>query len=63
MQNLWLKGGARPARMDAMIEAGTIDADLAAALPAAPEDTVVPTEEQSTQAGTLLGEKWAAAVS
>lgn len=62
VQNLWLKGGARPARMEAMTDAGTIDADLAAALPEVPADTVVPTEEQSTAAGTLLGEKWAAAV-
>lgn len=62
VQNLWLKGGARPARMEAMTTAGTIDADLAAALPAAPATTVVPTEEQSTAAGTLLGEKWASAV-
>lgn len=62
VQNLWLKGGARPVRMEAMTEAGTIDADLASALPEAPEDTVVPTEEQSSTAGTLLGEKWAAAV-
>jgi putative spermidine/putrescine transport system substrate-binding protein len=62
-QNLWLAGGARPARMEAMLAAGTLDGDLAAALPAAPDETVVPTEEQSTQAGTLLGEKWAAAVS
>ncbi len=61
-QNLWLKGGARPVRMEAMIEAGTIDQDLADALPEAPADTVVPTEEQSATAGTLLGEKWAAAV-
>lgn len=62
VQNLWLAGGARPARMQAMTDAGTIDADLAAALPEAPADTVVPTEEQSSTAGTLLGEKWAAAV-
>lgn len=61
-QNLWLKGGARPARMDAMTKAGTIDKTLAAELPAAPKDTVVPTEAQSTKAGTLLGQKWAAAV-
>lgn len=61
-QNLWLKGGARPARMDAMTTAGTIDKKLAAELPAAPADTVVPTEAQSTKAGKLLGEKWAAAV-
>ena len=62
VQNLWLKGGARPARMEAMTAAGTIDAKLAAALPDAPAETVVPTEKQSTDAGTLLGEKWAVAV-
>lgn len=62
VQNLWLKGGARPARMDAMTEAGTIDADLAAALPATPAETLVPTEEQSAAAGELLGSTWAAAV-
>jgi len=61
-QNLWLKGGARPIRMDAMTQAGTIDASLAATLPAAPKDSVVPTSTQSDAAGTLLGEKWAAAV-
>jgi putative spermidine/putrescine transport system substrate-binding protein len=61
-QNMWLKGGARPVRMEAMIAAGTIDQALADALPKAPEETVVPTEAQSSAAGTLLGEKWAAAV-
>ncbi|MFE1644080.1 ABC transporter substrate-binding protein [Microbacterium sp. P01] len=62
VQNLWLKGGARPARMQAMTDAGTIDATAAAALPEAPTETVVPTEAQSTAAGTLLGQNWAAAV-
>jgi len=61
-QNLWLKGGARPARMEAMIDAGTIDQAAADALPEAPADVVVPSEKQSDAAGTLLGEKWAAAV-
>ncbi|PZQ89886.1 MAG: ABC transporter substrate-binding protein [Leifsonia xyli] len=61
-QNLWLKGGARPVRMEAMTTAGTIDKEAASALPAAPEKVVVPTEAQSTAAGKLLGEKWAAAV-
>ncbi|WP_295784668.1 ABC transporter substrate-binding protein [uncultured Microbacterium sp.] len=62
VQNLWLKGGARPARMEAMSSAGTIDETLAAALPTAPSDTVVPTEAQSTTAGETLGQKWATAV-
>lgn len=62
VQNLWLKGGARPARMEAMTAAGTIDETLAAALPEVPSDTVVPTEEQSTVAGETLGQKWATAV-
>lgn len=62
VQNLWLKGGARPARMEAMTTAGTIDEELAAALPEVPADTVVPTEEQSTTAGELLGQTWASAI-
>ncbi|TFD68793.1 ABC transporter substrate-binding protein [Cryobacterium ruanii] len=61
-QNLWLAGGARPARAEAMAAAGTIETELFDALPQAPSDTVVPTEDQSTAAATLLGEKWAAAV-
>lgn len=62
VQNLWLQGGARPARMQAMVDAGTVDQAAADALPEAPEETVVPTETQSETAGKLLGEKWAAAV-
>ncbi len=62
-QNLWLAGGARPVRMDAMTKAGTIDSKLAAALPKAPEERFVPTADQSSKAGTLLGQKWAAAIS
>jgi putative spermidine/putrescine transport system substrate-binding protein len=62
VQNLWLKGGARPVRMEAMTTAGTIDAALAAKLPTAPAKSVVPTAAQSDAAGKLLGEKWAAAI-
>ncbi len=62
VQNLWLAGGARPARAEAMAAAGTIDTKLFNALPKAPSDTVVPTGDQSAAAATLLGEKWAAAV-
>ena len=32
-QNLWLKGGARPVRAEAMVKAGTIDKAAHAALP------------------------------
>jgi len=61
-QNLYLAGGARPARMTAMISAGTIDQALAAALPPAPATAAVPTEEQSSAAATLLGQTWASAI-
>ena len=61
-QNLWLKGGARPVLAEAMAAEGTIDTALYAALPEAPEDTVVPSAAQSSAAGTLLGQRWAAAV-
>lgn len=62
VQNLWLKGGARPALEASMVANGEIDQALYAALPAAPEDTVVPTAAQSEAAAALLGERWAAAV-
>jgi putative spermidine/putrescine transport system substrate-binding protein len=61
-QNLWLKSGARPIRMEAMIDAGTIDEALAAALPEAPDEVFTPTQAQEQAAGALLGEKWAAAI-
>jgi putative spermidine/putrescine transport system substrate-binding protein len=61
-QNLWLAGGARPVLADAMEEAGTIDMKLFEALPEAPSEVVVPTSEQSSAAGELLGSEWAAAV-
>jgi len=61
-QNLWLAGGARPVRAEAMVDAGTIDDELYDALPEAPEETVVPSQEQSDAAATLLGENWASAV-
>lgn len=62
VQNLWLKGGARPARMQAMIEAATIDSALIDTLPDAPDDILVPSEKQSANAGTLLGSEWAGAL-
>jgi putative spermidine/putrescine transport system substrate-binding protein len=60
-QNLWLGGGARPARAEAMQKAGTIDAAKYKALPAAPAKTVVPSQTESTTAASLLSKEWAAA--
>jgi putative spermidine/putrescine transport system substrate-binding protein len=62
-QNIWLAGGARPVRMAAMTTAGTINAADAGKLPAVPAEPLTLTTDQSAKAGTLLGEKWAAAVS
>ena len=62
-QNLWLKGGARPVRGDAMAEAGTIDADLWGALPEVEGTAVVPTNEQTEKAGTYLADNWSKVIS
>ncbi len=62
-QNLWLKGGARPVRGDAMAEAGTIDADLWGALPEVGGTPVIPTNEQTEVAGAYLAENWSKVIS
>ncbi|MFT3944197.1 MAG: extracellular solute-binding protein [Ancrocorticia sp.] len=62
VQNLWLEGGARPARLEAMIADGTANKEAAQALPPAPAKVVVLTNEQNERAGKLLGEQWAAVV-
>ena len=61
-QNLWLEGGARPVRGDAMAEAGTIDADLWGALPEVAGEPVIPTDEQTVTAGEYLAENWSKAI-
>lgn len=61
-QNLWLKGGARPVRADAMVEAGTIDQELYDALPEVSGEPVIPTNEQTTAMGEYLAANWAKAV-
>ncbi|MFV0459002.1 MAG: ABC transporter substrate-binding protein [Actinomycetales bacterium] len=61
-QNLWLEGGARPVRMEAMTTAGTIDEALANALPQVTGDPVIPTEDQNTKAKEYLATSWANAV-
>lgn len=62
-QNLWLKGGARPVRGDAMAEAGTIDEELWGALPEVAGTPVIPTNEQTEVAGTYLAENWSKVIS
>ena len=61
-QNLWLKGGARPVRGDAMAEAGTIDQALWDALPAVEGTPVIPTVEQTETAAAYLADNWAKAI-
>ena len=58
-QNLWLKGGARPVRAEAMAEAGTIDQALYDALPDVAGTAVIPSNEQTETAGSYLAENWA----
>jgi len=61
-QNLWLKGGARPVRAEAMEKAGTIDKAAASALPAATGSPVFLTEAQTQKAKDYLAANWAKTV-
>jgi putative spermidine/putrescine transport system substrate-binding protein len=61
-QNLWLAGGARPVRADAMVEAGTIDQEKWDALPEVAGDPVIPTNEQTESMAAYLADNWAKAV-
>jgi putative spermidine/putrescine transport system substrate-binding protein len=57
-QNIWLKGFARPVRMEAMTKAGTADKAAAAALPVAKGTPVYLTQAQiNEQQKSLLG-RW-----
>jgi putative spermidine/putrescine transport system substrate-binding protein len=61
-QNLWLKGGARPVRADAMVKSGTIDQGLYKALPPVSGTPVVPTNAQTEKAATYLSSNWATVI-
>lgn len=61
-QNLWLKGGARPVRMEAMTSGGTIDQAAAAALPQVGGTPQFLSEEQATKAKDILATSWAKAI-
>lgn len=61
-QNLWLGGGARPVRADAMAKAGTIDKAAYDALPAVTGTPVFPTQAQTDKATEYLKANWRKAV-
>ena len=61
-QNLWLGGGARPVRADAMVKAGTIDKTAYDALPPVNGSSVTPTIPQTEKAAAYLSSNWAKAV-
>ena len=58
-QNLWLAGGARPVRADAMVKAGTIDQAKYDALPTVQGTPVIVTEDQNKKAAEYLSANWA----
>jgi|SRR6202158_508110 len=61
-QNLFLKGYARPVRMDAMVKSGRVDATAAAALPKVSGTPLFPSQAQSAAASAYLSSKWAQAI-
>ncbi|RKR92142.1 putative spermidine/putrescine transport system substrate-binding protein [Micromonospora pisi] len=61
-QNLWLGGGARPVRADAMAKAGTIDQAAYGKLPVTSGEPVFLTEAQTAKAKESLATNWAKAV-
>jgi putative spermidine/putrescine transport system substrate-binding protein len=61
-QNLWLEGGARPVRLDAMTKAGKANGAAAARLPEVAGTPIIPTEEQNAKAKDYLAKNWANAV-
>ena len=61
-QNIWLQGFARPVRLEAMVEAGTVDKEALANLPEVTGDPVFLTQEQIEQHQQYLLEHWEQAV-
>src|SRR3954447_9329753 len=61
-QNLWLAGGARPVRADAMTKAGTIDKGMVSALPPVSGTPVLLTQAQSDKAAAYLKDNWAKSI-
>jgi putative spermidine/putrescine transport system substrate-binding protein len=58
-QNLWLQGGARPVRAEAMVKAKTIDQKAYKALPPVKGTPVIITDAQTTKGAAYLSKHWA----
>jgi putative spermidine/putrescine transport system substrate-binding protein len=61
-QNLWLAGGARPVRADAMTKAGTVDKAALGALPQVTGSPVLLTQQQNDKAASFLKDNWAKSI-
>lgn len=61
-QNLFLAGGARPVRADAMVRSGTIDAAAYEKLPPVSGTPVIMTQAQTDKASKYLADNWAKAI-
>lgn len=61
-QNLYLAGGARPVRADAMVKAGTIDTAAYEKLPPISGKPVILTQAQTDSATRYLADNWAKAM-
>jgi putative spermidine/putrescine transport system substrate-binding protein len=61
-QNLWLKGKARPIRLDKMTSAGTVNATYAAALPKVSGEVKFPNSDQVDAAKKVLVDQWSKAL-
>jgi len=58
-QNLFLRGGARPAELTAMVRNGTVDQAALRALPAVPAAVPAqPTQQQTSTAQDLVARRW-----
>jgi len=58
-QNIWLKGYARPAELQAIVANGTVDKAAFKKLPAVPHPvTTFPTPAQATAAGSFVASNW-----
>jgi putative spermidine/putrescine transport system substrate-binding protein len=61
-QNLYLGGGARPVRADAMTKAGTLDKAAYDALPPVSGEPVIVSVDQNKKASDYLADNWAKAI-